>query len=191
MNSYLSTALLLLGTAHAVNVTFHENKGCSGQPLFGDVIDGTLGCYDLSSSAPTNSTSFDAFQPGQVIHFYSDAACKNQVYQSAEDKCYLHTRTEVNSVRVSTSDSKDAGDDDQSKSGSTTTDLEVYQMQDYSNVTDISTYVRIPYSNFFIAVGLGAIGYGISFANLGLTCGKYQRKHTVLAETNPPRLTFS
>lgn len=126
LRSWLS-ACLLPTLAYSVNVTFYESKGCSGPRLFGDAIQQSLPCYNISGHAPTNSSSVEDFVPGQEVFFYSDAECQQEVFSSQDDLCYLHTRTTVRAVKVRSGNA--TVDDDDAATNSSTTDIALYEMQ--------------------------------------------------------------
>ncbi|KAI7359742.1 hypothetical protein KC354_g9267 [Hortaea werneckii] len=136
------TFFLLHSLCYAVNLTFFEGKGCSEQPLY----------------------IVDSFAFGQHVYFYADTDCQQEVYNTGSDVCYLHANTNVAAIRVASPEHRTSVAD------VSTTELVPYVMQDLSGNTDVSSFQRIPLSDFFIAYALD-IGAGtITFGLLGLSC---------------------
>lgn len=158
------TFFLLHSLCYAVNLTFFEGKGCSEQPLYIGTVAHSLLCQPVSDHAQINSTAVDSFAFGQHVYFYADTDCQQEVYNTGSDVCYLHANTNVAAIRVASPEHRTSVAD------VSTTELVPYVMQDLSGNTDVSSFQRIPLSDFFIAYALD-IGAGtITFGLLGLSC---------------------
>ncbi|GAB7361363.1 hypothetical protein MBLNU230_g1419t1 [Neophaeotheca triangularis] len=167
--SWRSLAVLFLPVASCVNVTFYDGNNCSGYRLYGGSIDKALPCYDLSDYAVSNSSSLENLAPGQVVHFYSDAACENEVYKAEQEVCHVHTRFDVASFKIAMSEP--TGPEADGRIAVTTTDLAVYKMDTYEGEGTVAPVVRIPLSTYFFAYyGLEVLTGAVTLYSVASTC---------------------
>lgn len=166
MTRSFAALALLSGAASAVDLTFMDTKGCSGQPLFGKQALTNISCHDVDGNH-AESVHMQNFGPNEVIQFFSDAECKNEIYSSADSTCYTQSEGAVAAFRISVDGSHEKRAEDV-----TTTDLVEYgvKLSDYTGLTAVPTSVDLRYSNFFIGASALALSNAVTISALAVGC---------------------
>lgn len=170
----LAAWICLLAYTAAVDITFMKGDDCSAYGVFGATQIPSVTCYDITIGTQEVHRSVDVrnFSPEQVVRFFSDVKCSNELFSTADDECYstrdVAAFTVQNITETRTNQKSQTSSDE-----SSTTEVSLYgttKLSSYEGLEFTPGVARIPFSNPTIALATRATAASLSFALGVLGC---------------------
>ena len=162
------------GVVFGLDLTFASDVNCTGQAEFGRRDLPTISCYNLTTSTPTKSVILTNLVPGDIVSFFSDAECQDELYSASSDTCYTEPNGQSMSFQVKTNDKLE--------STASSTDVVQYpiKLTDYTALSQSSPYsIDINYSVFYTGVAVSAVAGGLAISAIATGCALTDSTNTI------------